>query len=101
MRAYAADPGLVEHCDRLEGHRRPQRWIWERRRAQGVSPEQGAATLVFLAGDPSVQGAAGNWSGGRPAQPSRLARSAEEAARLWTLSGRLCGSPEAQAARAT
>ncbi len=92
VRAYAADPGLVNTAIGSKGTSGVERWIWERRRAYGVSPEQGAEALVFLATDPAVQGAsAGYWSGGGPAQPSRFARRTEEAARLWALSERLCG----------
>ena len=92
VRAYAADPGLVNTAIGSKGTAGIARWVWEKRRAYGVSPEQGAATVIFLAADPVVEGAhAGYWKDGRPAQPSRFARRAEEAARLWALSERLCG----------
>jgi NAD(P)-dependent dehydrogenase (short-subunit alcohol dehydrogenase family) len=92
VRAYAADPGLVNTAIGSKGTTGMAHWIWEQRRAQGVSPEQGSATVVFLAADPAVEGTqAGYWKDSRPAQPSRLARRPEEAARLWALSERLCG----------
>jgi NAD(P)-dependent dehydrogenase (short-subunit alcohol dehydrogenase family) len=92
VRAYAADPGLVNTEIGLKGTSGIARWVWEKRRAQGASPEQGAATLIFLATDPSVEkSVAGYWKDCRPAQPSQFARRAEEAARLWELSERLCG----------
>lgn len=92
VRAYAVDPGLVNTEIGLKGTSRLARWIWERRRVRGASPEQGAATLVFLAADPAVAGSpAIYWKDCRPVEPSRAARSPEDAARLWALSERLCG----------
>src|SRR5262245_21356485 len=92
VRAYAADPGLVNTEIGMKGTSGIARWVWEKRRAHGASPEQGAATLIFLAADPSVEDTpAGYWKDCRPAEPSHFARRAEEAARLWELSERLCG----------
>jgi retinol dehydrogenase 12 len=92
VRAYAADPGLVNTEIGLKGTSGIARWVWEKRRAQGASPEQGATTLIFLATDPSVEDTyAGYWKDCRPTQPSQFARRNEEAARLWELSERLCG----------
>jgi NAD(P)-dependent dehydrogenase (short-subunit alcohol dehydrogenase family) len=92
VRAYAADPGLVNTEIGLKGTSGIAYWAWEKRRAHGVSPEQGAATLLFLATHPSVGDArASYWKDCRPVQPSQFARRPEEAARLWELSERLCG----------
>ena len=92
VRAYAADPGLVNTEIGLKGTSGLARWAWEKRRAQGVDPEQAAAGLLFLAADPSVaEEQASYWKDCRPAQPSQFARRADEAARLWELSERLCG----------
>jgi NAD(P)-dependent dehydrogenase (short-subunit alcohol dehydrogenase family) len=92
IRAYAADPGLVNTAIGLKGTSGLARWAWDRRRAQGASPEQGAATLLFLATDPSIENAhAQYWKDSRPAKPSRYAQQPEQAARLWELSERLCG----------
>ena len=61
-------------------------------RRYGVSPERGAETMVFLATDPSVAGSREPcWKDCRPVTPSEYARRADEAARLWELSERLCG----------
>jgi NAD(P)-dependent dehydrogenase (short-subunit alcohol dehydrogenase family) len=92
VRAYAADPGLVNTRIGLKGTGGPARWIWELRREHGASPEEGAATVVFLAAEPAVEEAqAIYWRGCRPRSPSRYARNADHAARLWALSERLCG----------
>jgi retinol dehydrogenase-12 len=92
VRAYAADPGLVNTEIGLKGTSGLVRWIWERRRAGGVDPEQGAETVVYLAADPSLDGSQGAyWKDCRPVQASKYARRAEEAAHLWELSEQLCG----------
>ncbi|GAB4472300.1 MAG: SDR family oxidoreductase [Anaerolineae bacterium] len=95
VRAYAADPGLVNTEIGLKGTGGLEQWVWERRRAGGASPEQGAATVIFLAVDPSVEGTRHiYWKDCRPVRPSRQALSPAEAARLWALSERLCGLAE-------
>jgi len=65
--------------------------------ARGVSPEQAAETIVYLAASPEVEGSAAvYWKDCRPKTPSRHARREEEAARLWALSERLCGLGDAE-----
>jgi len=92
LRAYAADPGLVNTEIGLKGTSGIVRWVWQWRRGGGASPEQGAATVVHLAADPNVQGSAQvYWKNCRPLAPSRYAQREEEAARMWELSERLCG----------
>jgi len=90
--AYAADPGLVNTQIGLKGTGGLVRWVWDRRRGHGVSPAQGAETAVFLASDPEVALSRGfYWKDCEPKMPSRYARNAAHAARLWALSERLCG----------
>jgi NAD(P)-dependent dehydrogenase (short-subunit alcohol dehydrogenase family) len=92
IRAYAVDPGLVNTEIGLKGTGGLEHWVWQRRRAGGTSAEQGAETVIFLASAPSVDDPdAVYWKDCHPAQSSRYARRAEEAARLWALSERLCG----------
>jgi NAD(P)-dependent dehydrogenase (short-subunit alcohol dehydrogenase family) len=101
VRAYAADPGLVNTELGSKGTGGIARWVWEVRRAHGVSPEQGAATVIFLAADLSVENShAIYWKDCRPAQPSRFIYRAEEATRLWALSERLCGIAWGESLRA-
>ena len=92
LRAYAADPGLVNTEIGLKDTHGLARWVWEKRRARGVTPEIGVRTVGFLAADPSVEGSHEiYWKDCRPARLHPYALRAEEAERLWALSERLCG----------
>lgn len=102
IRAYAADPGLVSTEIGLKGTSGLANWVWRRRMARGVSPEQAAETIVYLAASPEVEGSAAvYWKDCRPKTPSCYARREEEAARLWALSERLCGLEDAEQTSAT
>ncbi|MBN1246872.1 MAG: SDR family NAD(P)-dependent oxidoreductase [Anaerolineae bacterium] len=92
VRAYAADPGLVNTQIGLKGTHGLARWVWQRRSARGAGPEEAAEGIVFLATDPAAGEDEGvYWKDCRPKQPSAQARDGAEAARLWALSARLCG----------
>lgn len=92
VRAYAADPGLVNTKIGLKGTHGLARWVWERRSARGRGPEEAAEGIVFLATDPAAGEAEGvYWKDGRPTRPSKQARDKGDAGRLWALSARLCG----------
>ena len=91
IRAFAIDPGLVNTNIGLKGTAGIAHWFWDRRRQKGVTPEQGAETVIFLASDPSVSGSeAVFWKDCQPLAPSKYALREVEAARLWKLSERLC-----------
>jgi NAD(P)-dependent dehydrogenase (short-subunit alcohol dehydrogenase family) len=54
--------------------------------------EEGAATSVFVASSPTIEGASGLYFvDSKPAKPSRWARDDHEAVKLWELSEKLCG----------
>lgn len=92
IRAYAVDPGLVNTDIGLKGTGGLEHWVWRRRQAGGVSPEQGAATAIFLASEPSLDHPdAVYWKNCRPTPPSRPAQSPADASRLWAISEQLCG----------
>ena len=57
-----------------------------------MSSEDGAKTTLFLATDPSVAGTSGLYfAKGKPKTPSREARDASVAKRLWDVSEELVG----------
>ena len=92
VRAYAADPGLVNTQIGLKGTSGIERWVWRRRMARGTTPQRGAETIVYLAANPAVVGSEEvYWKDCKPKKPSRYARQPEHANRLWQLSERLCG----------
>ncbi len=92
VRAFAADPGLVKTDIGLKGTPGLVKWIWERRRADGIPPEEAARGIVFLLGESSIQNThAVYWRHSKPRSPSREALSGSAAQRLWTLSEQMCG----------
>ena len=62
------------------------------KRVMAITPEEGARTIVHLAGDPAVAGISGRYFiKSRAAQPSPAAQDAAAARRLWEESARLAG----------
>lgn len=92
VRAFAADPGLVRTDIGLKGTPGLVQWIWKRRRAGGIAPEEAARSIVFLLGEASIQDAhTSYWRHGRPRVPSRQAQDRSAARRLWALSEQMVG----------
>ncbi len=92
VKAYAADPGLVNTEIGLKGTHGLVRWIWQKRSRHGASPERIGEEIAWLAVAPEVNtSVSAYWKHGQPLQPSRYAQREVEAARLWELSERLCG----------
>ncbi|MGC9349773.1 MAG: SDR family NAD(P)-dependent oxidoreductase [Anaerolineae bacterium] len=92
VRAYAADPGLVDTGIGQKGTSGLEKLVWKLRRRRGASPEEGAKTIVYLATQDLAENADRvYWKACRPKQPSASALQAEDASRLWTISERLCG----------
>lgn len=92
VRAYALDPGLVNTEIGLKGTSGIENLVWQLRRSGGVTPEQGADTVVYLASEPHIAALHRiYWKERTPLAPSSTALCDEEAARLWALSERLCG----------
>jgi retinol dehydrogenase-12 len=92
VRAFAADPGLVKTDIGLKGTPGMVQWIWERRRAGGISPAEAARGIVFLLSEPSIQDSRqAYWKHGRSLPPSRQALDAAAAQRLWAVSAQMCG----------
>jgi NAD(P)-dependent dehydrogenase (short-subunit alcohol dehydrogenase family) len=85
--ANALHPGVVA-TELLLGGFPPLRLVrrWMR------TPEQGAATAVYLATDPAVAGVTGEYFiDSRPVPPSPAATDDESARRLWALSEEMVG----------
>ncbi len=92
VRAFAADPGLVNTEIGLKSNSFLARWAWDIRRRGGITPEESARGIVFLATEPSIQEAdAVYWLHGRPKVPSNYALNGEAAAQLWKVSAQMCG----------
>src|SRR5512142_2404614 len=92
VRAFAADPGLVNTELGLKSNSFLARWAWDLRRRGGMTPQESARGVVFLATEPSIQGAdAIYWKHGRPKAPSAYALNSDAAGQLWRLSAQMCG----------
>jgi NAD(P)-dependent dehydrogenase (short-subunit alcohol dehydrogenase family) len=92
IRAYAVDPGLVDTAIGEKGTGGLVRWVWRLRRRGGISPDEAAGTLVYLAVEPVLQyPLEGYWKECRPVEASPYAQSEEAKRRLWEVSERLCG----------
>ncbi len=94
VRAFAADPGLVNTDIGAKSNSFLARWIWDIRRRGGVSPDVAARGLVFLATEPSIQDSSEiYWKNGKPKKPSPHALNPQSARQLWELSAQMCGLP--------
>lgn len=95
VRAFAADPGLVRTDIGLKGTPALVRWIWQRRAAGGISPEESARGILHLLSAPGLEESGEiYWKHGAPKRASREALDGESAARLWSLSERMCAMQE-------
>ena len=91
VHAFAADPGLVNTEIGLKSNSFLARWIWDLRRRGGISPEELARGILYLATEPSIQCSAEvYWKHGQPQAPSAYARNAQAAQQLWDLSAQMC-----------
>ncbi|HHT05181.1 MAG TPA: SDR family NAD(P)-dependent oxidoreductase [Hydrogenispora sp.] len=92
LRAYAADPGLVNTEIGFKNTTGLAHWVWGKRRRKGRRPEDAAATSIFLASDPAVQKTdAIYWKDCKPTPPSRYVNRFDARQRLWGLSEKMCG----------
>jgi len=92
VRAFAADPGLVNTEIGFKGTPGLVRWVWNLRRSAGVEPEVPAGWIAYLLSEPALGKATEiYWLGGVARQASRFALDTESARRLWQMSARMCG----------
>jgi NAD(P)-dependent dehydrogenase (short-subunit alcohol dehydrogenase family) len=94
VKAFAADPGLVDTGIGSKSDALLARWFWNWRRRKGISAEESAKGLVFLASEPSIQGSSEiYWKHSMPKVPKPYALDPENGKRLWALSEKMCGIP--------
>ncbi len=95
VRAFAADPGLVDTAIGQKGTPGLVQWVWQRRRDAGIPPVQAAQGIVYLVSEAGIQGSPDiYWRHGRPRRPSRQALDAFAAQRLWAMSEQMCGTTD-------
>jgi retinol dehydrogenase-12 len=93
VRAFAADPGLVNTGIGAKGTPALVGWLWRLWSAHGLTPEETAKGIVKLLLDPSVQKSVGiHWKHGKPVDPDPAALDGESAKRLWKISEEMCGT---------
>jgi len=96
LRAFAADPGLVNTDIGGKGNPGFVGRVWRWRAASGISPEESARGIVYLVSEPSIQNAPEiYWKHGAPKRPGRHALDEASARRLWELSEEMCGVRDA------
>jgi len=88
----AAHPGFVA-TRFADNTAQPWRVLMQwRKRTTGLTPEQGARTLLYLAESPAIAGRSGGYYVEcRPAEPSPAAHSDADALHLWQVSAQLTG----------
>jgi NAD(P)-dependent dehydrogenase (short-subunit alcohol dehydrogenase family) len=92
VRAFAADPGLVNTGIGLKSNSFLARWIWNIRRRGGIPAEESAEGIIYLATEPGIQNSAQiYWKHGKPKSPSPYALDPQAARRLWSISAQMCG----------
>jgi len=92
VQAFAADPGLVHTGLGLKGNPALVRWFWGWWSKRGLSPEESARGIVFLATDASALGRSEvYWRRGRPVPPDPVVLDPQQGERLWDISAAMCG----------
>ena len=95
VRAFAADPGLVRTDIGIKNMPALIGWGWQWWCSRGITPEESARGVVFLATEPSIQQSDQvYWKHSQPKAPSPLALDTEAANRLWEISAQMCGMME-------
>lgn len=95
VRAFAADPGLVNTDIAMKGTPAVVAWFWKLRRSGGTPPDVPARGIVYLLTEPSIQDSTEfYWKNSQPKHPAHRALETETAAHLWAYSEQLCGLPQ-------
>ncbi|NTV89072.1 MAG: SDR family NAD(P)-dependent oxidoreductase [Clostridiales bacterium] len=92
VKAFAADPGLVNTSIGFKGTVGIARKIWEMRSRSGISPEKAAGAIAYLASAPELKASEEvYWKDCKPLKPSGYSRKSDEAKKLWEMSEKMCG----------
>ncbi len=92
IRAFAADPGLVNTGIGEKSQSGLARKIWELRRKKGIPPDQPAAEIINLLMDHDIPNKTGiYWKDGKPKKPNPFALNGDHGWRLWEISARMTG----------
>jgi NAD(P)-dependent dehydrogenase (short-subunit alcohol dehydrogenase family) len=92
MKAFAADPGLVDTNIGYKGNSDLMSWIWKLRRRGGIPPEEAARGIAFLLTEPSIQNSDQiYWKHAQPQSPNPRALDEASGQQLWVLSAQMCG----------
>ncbi len=91
IRAFAADPGLVNTELGFKSDSPLARFVWDLRRRGGISAQEAAQGIVYLASEPSIQGSDQiYWKHAKPRSPSQIALNPQVARELWEVSEQMC-----------
>lgn len=92
VRAFAADPGLVNTDIGIKRSSGIAKWVWEMRSRRGTDPSVPASAIAYLACEPSIQQSPHvYWKDCKPLMPSRYSQRQDAARKLWEISERMCG----------
>ena len=92
LRAFAADPGLVRTDIGTKNMPALIGWGWKWWCARGITPQESARGVVYLAAELSIQQSDQvYWQHGKPKVPNPIALDQESACRLWEISAQMCG----------
>jgi NAD(P)-dependent dehydrogenase (short-subunit alcohol dehydrogenase family) len=92
VRAFAADPGLVDTDIGTKSDSRLSRWFWSLRRRAGIPAIEAAKGIMYLFTQADLQDTQViYWKHGEHKPPSRYALDTTHAQRLWSLSEKMCG----------
>lgn len=96
--AFSVHPGMVATRIAQDGDSRVGAIIWKVMASRMRTPEQGAATVVYAATAPGIEGQSGGYfSDDAAVEPTRTARNDDAARRLWDASAAAVGCDMAHA----
>jgi NAD(P)-dependent dehydrogenase (short-subunit alcohol dehydrogenase family) len=91
LRAFAADPGLVNTSIGEKTSSRIAQGIWNRRRKKGISPARSAAGIIHLLEGKLEDMPDLYWKHGKAKKPNPFAMDQDHGWRLWEISAQMTG----------